>query len=40
MGKAFGPIKIISGIPVMTGVLINVFGGKLFVLFFRPKSSM
>lgn len=39
LGEDFGPIKIISAILVMTGLLINVFGGKLFALFTRSKSA-
>lgn len=39
LGEDFGPIKIISAILVMTGLLINVFGGKLFALFARSKSA-
>lgn len=37
LGEDFGPIKIISAILVMTGLLINVFGGKLFAQFTRSK---
>ncbi|MFV1849444.1 MAG: EamA family transporter [Thalassospira sp.] len=39
LGEDFGPIKIISAILVMTGLVINVFGGKLFALFARSKSE-
>tara|TARA_R110000824_G_scaffold164462_1_gene340722 strand:+ start:271 stop:1161 length:891 start_codon:yes stop_codon:yes gene_type:complete len=32
-GEDFGPIKIVSAILVMTGLLINVFGARLMALF-------
>ncbi|MBV16081.1 MAG: EamA family transporter [Thalassospira sp.] len=33
LGEDFGPIKIVSAILVMTGLLINVFGARLMALF-------
>ena len=39
LGEDFGPIKIISAILVMTGLMINVFGGKLMSVFSRPDTG-
>ncbi|WP_417845646.1 EamA family transporter [Thalassospira povalilytica] len=39
LGEDFGPIKIISAILVMTGLMINVFGGKLISVFSRPDTG-
>ena len=39
LGEDFGPIKIISAILVMTGLMINVFGGKLISVFSRPDAG-
>ena len=39
LGEDFGPIKIISSILVMTGLMINVFGGKLMSVFSRPDAG-
>lgn len=39
LGEDFGPIKIISAILVMTGLIINVFGGKLMSVFSRPDTG-
>ncbi|URK16679.1 EamA family transporter [Thalassospira sp. GO-4] len=39
LGEDFGPIKIISAILVMTGLMINVFGGKLMSVFSRPDAG-
>ena len=39
LGEDFGPIKIISAILVMTGLMINVFGGKLMSVFSRPDTE-
>ncbi|MEQ9346312.1 MAG: EamA family transporter [Thalassospira sp.] len=38
LGEDFGTIKIISAILVMAGLLINVFGGKLFGFISRHKA--
>ncbi len=38
LGEDFGTIKIISAILVMAGLLINVFGGKLFGFISRYKA--
>lgn len=40
LDEDFGRIKIISAILVMTGLLINVFGGKLFAQFARSKRTI
>lgn len=39
LGEDFGPIKIVSAILVMTGLMINVFGGKLMSVFSRPDTG-
>ncbi|MDG4718619.1 MULTISPECIES: EamA family transporter [Thalassospira] len=39
LGEDFGPIKIISAILVMAGLMINVFGGKLMGVFSRKQPK-
>ena len=40
LGEDFGPIKIVSAVLVMTGLLINVFGEKLMALFSRSNKTI